>query len=95
MAKVLIFQGAFTPEIYGLPKIHKEGVPLKPIVNTIVSTMYELEKYVAKILNPLVGNTNSFIKYSDDFVKLIKNERVESNDILVSFDVVSFFTKIL
>jgi len=82
------------PRIYGLPKIHKEGVPLRPIVNTIGSPTYELAKYVAKLLKPLVGNTDSFIKDSNDFVKLIKNKRVDKDDILVSFDVVSLFTKI-
>ena len=46
-----------TPRIYGLPKIHKYGVPLRPIVNTIGSPTYELAKYVAKILSPLVGNS--------------------------------------
>ena len=51
-----------TPRIYGLQKIHKEGVPLRPIVNTIDSPTYELEKHVAKIVGPLVGNTDSFIK---------------------------------
>jgi len=82
------------PRIYGLPKIHKEGVPLRPIVNTIGSPTYELAKYVAKIRKPLVGNTDSFIKDSHDFVNLIKNEKMESDYILVSFDVVSLFTKI-
>ena len=82
------------PRIYRLPKIHKEGVPLRPIVNTIGSPTYELAKYVAKILKPLVGNTDSFIKDSHDFVNLIKNETLEKDDILVSFDVVSLFTKI-
>jgi hypothetical protein len=82
-----------TPRIYGLPKIHKEGVPLRPIVNTIGSPTYELTKYVAKILGPLVGNTDSYIKDSSDFVKLIKEEKVEPKDMLISFDVVSLFTK--
>lgn len=82
------------PRIYGLPKIHKEGVPLKPIVNTICSPTYELAKYVPKILNRLIGNIDSFIKDSNDFVNLIKTERVDQDDILVSFGVVSLFTKI-
>ena len=64
-----------TPRIYGLPKIHKEEVPLRPIVNTIGSPTYELAKYLAKILGPLVGNTESFIKDSSEFVRLIKVEK--------------------
>jgi hypothetical protein len=83
-----------TPRIYGLPKIHKEGVPLRPIVNTIGSPTYELAKYVARILGPLVGKTDSYIKDSKDFVELIKKEKIESKDMLISFDVVSLFTKI-
>jgi hypothetical protein len=83
-----------TPRIYGLPKIHKEGVPLRPIVNTIGSPTYELARYVARILGPLVGKKNSYIKDSRDFVELIKEEKIESKDILISFDMVSLFTKI-
>jgi hypothetical protein len=83
-----------TPRIYGLPKIHKEDIPLRPIVNTIGSPTYELAKHVAKILSPLVGHTDSFIKDSNEFIKIIKNEKVRPQDTLISFDVVSLFTKI-
>lgn len=51
-----------TPKIYGLPKIHKEGAPLRPIVNMIGRPTYLLAKYLAKKLKPLVGHTKSFIK---------------------------------
>jgi hypothetical protein len=33
--KRLLPTNEITPRIYGLPKIHKEGIPLRPIVNTI------------------------------------------------------------
>jgi len=61
-----------TPRIYGLPKIYKEGTPLRWIVITMGSPTYELAKFVAKILAPLVGKTDSYIKDSSDFVKLLK-----------------------
>jgi hypothetical protein len=92
--KRLLPNNEITPRIYGLPKIHKEGIPLRPIVNTIGSPTYELAKYVAKILGPLVGQTDSFIKDSNDFINIIKNEKVKPDDTLISFDVVSLFTKI-
>jgi predicted GIY-YIG superfamily endonuclease len=92
--KRLLPTNEITPRIYGLPKIHKEGIPLRPIVNTIGSPTYELAKYVAKILGPLVGHTDSFIKDSKDFINTIKNEILKPNDTLISFDVVSLFTKI-
>jgi hypothetical protein len=50
---------------------------------------------IMRILGPLVGNIDSFIKDSSDFVRMIKNEKVDPNDILlINFDVVSLFTKI-
>jgi hypothetical protein len=92
--KKLIVSCPSTPRIYGLPKIHKEGAPLRPIVNTISSPTYQLAKYLANKLKPLVGNTSSFVKDSSFFVNKIKNIKVDKDDILVSFDVVSLFTKI-
>lgn len=62
--KKIIPKNGIMPRIYGLPKIHKEGIPLRPIVNTIGSPTYDLAKYLAKILKPLVGKTFSFIKDS-------------------------------
>jgi hypothetical protein len=52
-------------------------------------------KYVEKILASLVGKIDSYIKDSNDSVKLLKEERVEPKDMLIGFDVVSIFTKIL
>ncbi len=31
---VHLYPGESTPSIYGLPKIHKEGVPLRPVVSS-------------------------------------------------------------
>jgi hypothetical protein len=38
------------PKFYGLPKIHKPNVPLRPIVASIGSPTYALAKYLAEIL---------------------------------------------
>ncbi|KAI8515581.1 hypothetical protein Bbelb_063940 [Branchiostoma belcheri] len=45
------------PAFYGLPKIHKQSVPLRPIVSSIGSVTYELAGFLAKILGPLVGKS--------------------------------------
>ena len=47
--------GAVFPKYYGLPKIHKAGVPLRPIISSRGSTTYETAKELAKIIKPLVG----------------------------------------
>ena len=38
--------GSKPPRLYGLPKIHKANVPLRPIVACINSPCYNLSKYV-------------------------------------------------
>ncbi|CAF4690057.1 unnamed protein product, partial [Rotaria sp. Silwood2] len=35
---------------YGLPKVHKNGYPLRPIISTIGSYQYQLSKYLAKAI---------------------------------------------
>ena len=53
--KKLYPTGAGSPKFYGLPKIHKEGVPLRPIVSSIGAVTYHTAKELARILKPLVG----------------------------------------
>ena len=76
---------------YGLPKIHKENVPLRPIMSAIGSPTYELSKYLANILSPLQNNKYT-VKNSASFVEKIRTMSVDPDEILVSFDVVSLFT---
>ena len=63
------------PKFYGLPKIHKNKVPLRPIVSSIGSITYEEAKYLAVVIGPLVGKTEHHIKNSTDFVQ--KNNGLE------------------
>lgn len=85
----LIESNPLTPRIYGLPKIHKEGAPLRPIVNTIGGPTYLLAKFLAFKLKPLVRRMESFIKDSASFINELKGIKLDPEYILVSFDVVS------
>ena len=82
------------PHIYGLPKIHKPTIPVRPIVSSIGSPCYNLAKYLVPIISPLTGTTSSFVKNSAHFVDLIKNETITKEDLMVSFDVESLFTNV-
>ena len=55
LSKKLIETNPLTLRIYGLPKVHKNGVPLCPIVNTIGGPTYLLTKFLASKLKPFVG----------------------------------------
>ena len=81
------------PQIYGLPKIHKEGIPLRPIVAAIGSPTHQLTRELAKILALLVGRSPSHIRNSADFVNQI-HVSLEETDVMASFDVVSLFNRV-
>ena len=53
---------AGSPKFYGLPKIHKPGMPLRPIVSSIGTVTYQTSKEVARILKPLVGKPPRFYR---------------------------------
>lgn len=42
------------PRIYGLPKIHKDEVPLRQILSIIDSVQYKLSTWLAEILEPVL-----------------------------------------
>jgi hypothetical protein len=48
--KQLRSSGSRPPRLYGLPKIHKEGVPLRPTVSNTGTPTYQLSKYLARLL---------------------------------------------
>ncbi len=81
------------PRMYGSPKIHKDGVPLRPIVNYTQTIAYRLSRDLADILKPLMGKTIHHTENSQELVKEMKKEKLEEDEMFVSYDVVSLFTK--
>lgn len=80
--------------MYGLPKIHKQGVPLRPIVSCIDSPAYKLSKHVSMLISPLAGHNDSFVKNTKHFVDEIKTIKLDHDEIQVSLDVKSLFTNV-
>ncbi|XP_046397983.1 uncharacterized protein LOC124164734 [Ischnura elegans] len=90
----LITSAPKPPRLYGLPKVHKEGVPLRPIVSQIDAPTYRLAKYLARTLQNHTGTTTTHVKNSAHFVKMIRDMTIANEDIRVSFDIVSLFTNV-
>ena len=82
------------PRFYGQPKIHKPGVPIRPIVSYSGSPLYNLNKYIANILKAYVRDENNNAKNSTTFSNYIRNVPIEDDEIMVSFDVTSLYTNI-
>ena len=92
--KMLYSSDGLSPRFYGLPKIHKPEIPLRPIVSFVNSPTYGVSSFLAKILSPVVGNTENTVKNSYHFAEFIRGKTLNADEVLVSFDVISLFTKI-
>lgn len=94
-AKSLTTYKAVSPRIYGLPKIHKRDIPLRPIVSTLNSPTTELSKYVASILSNAFSGFHTYaVKDTFEFCEKVKNLQLPINYKIISLDVVSLFTNI-
>jgi hypothetical protein len=82
------------PPLYGLPKIHKPDIPLRPIMSSIGSPCYALAGFLHKILSPLTGKSEFFIKNSGHIIQFLKSVNLQSSDTLISFDDVILFTNV-
>ena len=80
--------------IYRLSKIHETGFSFLPIVSFINSRLYNLSKLIAVSLTPRVGANGFIVKNSYEFVEQLKNLTINHDECMVSFDVISLFTKI-
>ena len=81
-----------TPLLYGSPKIHKDGTPLRRIVDFTGSIGYNVAKSLAEILAPIVGQSEHHVLNSKSLADQLKNITVEEDEILNSHDVVALFT---
>lgn len=81
-------------KFYGLPKVHKNGCPLRPITSTVGSPGYQLSKIFLLFLNEIFPPTDIHIRDTVEFIDHAKNLVIKEDDVLVSFDVVSMFTTI-
>jgi hypothetical protein len=89
--KNLTTYNAVIPKIYGLPKIHKDNVPLRPIVSFVQTPTYQIAVDIAKTLRQMKDIDKYNIKNSYELKHEILKEKGFS---LVSFDVVALFTSI-
>ncbi|BHF60089.1 hypothetical protein SprV_0100305000 [Sparganum proliferum] len=79
---------------YGLPKVHKPGVPLRPIVSLRGTPTFGLSKWLYQRLCFLIKDSEWTVKSAEEFLTRIRHRRVEADEVMVSFDVVSLFTSI-
>ena len=91
--KKLMVVGSSIPKIYGAPKTHKIGNPLRLIVASYLSPAYKISKMLADVLIKVL-DVKANVKNSFDFKRSIDDVRMPEDYVLVSYDVVSLFTNV-
>ena len=86
--------GAVSPKFYGLPKVHKPGNPLRPIVSSTGTATYYTAKELARILKPSVGSSTHHVQNTRDFVEQIQETRLKQGECIISYDVAALFTSV-
>ena len=94
MFRTMYPTGCIPPKFYGLPKIHKTGTPLRPIVSSKGSVTYGVAKVLSKVIQPLVGKSPHHIQSTSDFVSKAKGFILQLGECLSSYDVTSLFTSV-
>ena len=86
--------GVSPPKFYGLPKIHKKNIPLRPIVSSIGSVAYGVAKILAEIIKPLMGYSQHHVHNSQQFAEEMKEMKLEKGECITSNDVIALSTSI-
>ena len=82
------------PAIRGSVKHHKQDNPLRPIVTSIGSALYNTSKLLAHIISPIQNNNGFTVQNSIQFTKEINDIAIADDEVMVSLDVISLFTAI-
>ena len=92
--KQLYPTSAVPPKFYGLPKRHKVGTPLRPIVSSMGSITYGVAKELAYIIKPLVHQSPHHLKNTQHSVQQLQGKRLEPGEVITSFDVKALYTSV-
>jgi len=73
-------------KLYGLPKLHKLDIPMRPIVSFCGSQTYQLSKYLTTVLKHLTDESRHKLQSTENFIESIKTVQTPYDYKLVSSD---------
>ena len=82
------------PRAYGSPKVHKEGYPLREIVDSTNSVAKNIDKYVSRIIKTYTIDNEHAIKNCKDFVEKIRSKTIREGMKMISFDVAALYPSV-
>ena len=73
------------PKLFGLLKLHKPGIPMRPIVSFCGSPTYQLSKYLTTILQSLTNKSRRKLQSTENFIDAIRTVQILDDYKLVYF----------
>ena len=86
---------ARAPKLTGLPKIHKDDIPIRPLVNFTTAPGFKTaKKLVTLIKDNVFLKNNHIIVNNTDFINKVKDIKLQPSYKLASIDIVNLYTNI-
>ena len=84
--------GSKPPRLYGLAKVHKKDIPVRPVLSMPGSAYHKIGKFLAQFVSHVPEcNINTSSKHISDKIKSV---HLDEGEELISFDVVSLYTNV-
>lgn len=91
----LLEEAPRAPRMRGLPKVHKNGIPMRPITSGIGSAPHGIAKVLARPLTKALGSlSQAHIQNTADMMHRLKEIDSSEGKQLASFDVTALFTNV-
>lgn len=94
-SKKMMIYNSRPARFYGLPKVHKSQLALRPIISAVSCPNSGISSYVTEILTKAYDKNNDYyVADSFEFSNYINDMQLPQSHVLVSLDVVSLFSNI-
>jgi hypothetical protein len=91
--RYLIQMNPSAPRLYGLPKLHKCSIPIRPVVSAMSSPSHILSRKINVLFREYTGFIPKFgVKNSIELAEKLKDISIPQNARLISFDINNLFT---
>ena len=91
--KQLYSSGSNPGIMYGLPKVHKPNVPLRPVLSSFKTHNYNLAKFLIPFIDQHAKNEFT-LRNSYEFFNDLKTIRLDEESYIVSLDITSLYTNV-
>ena len=85
-------RGSQPPRLYGLAKVHKPDVPMRPVLSMPGSAYFKIAKQVTDWLS--VVDECKIQSSTQSISESLKSVELEEDEVIVSFDVTSLYTNV-